>query len=229
MNTTESMTFMHNTDLKILYEDAHVTVLEKPKGVLSEDAQSGEKGLVGLLSEYAGKPVHLLHRLDRNVGGVMVFANNKQSAAALSKDIAEGRFFKEYMAVTDGVPQEDKGVYKDLLFKDSKKNRSYVVKRVRKGVREASLEYEVIKKAENKSMVQVLLHTGRTHQIRVQFSSRKTPLTGDRKYGSRDGDAGDIALHSCRITFTHPLTKEKMCFESAPDFKEYPWSLFGGK
>ena len=229
MNTTESMTFMHNTDLKILYEDAHVTVLEKPKGVLSEDAQSGEKGLVGLLSEYAGKPVHLLHRLDRNVGGVMVFANNKQSAGALSRDIAEGRFFKEYMAVTDGVPQEDKGVYKDLLFKDSKKNRSYVVKRMRKGVREASLEYEVIKKAENKSMVQVLLHTGRTHQIRVQFSSRKTPLTGDRKYGSKDDSAKDIALHSCRITFTHPITKEKMCFESTPDFNQYPWSLFGGK
>lgn len=220
---------MHNPDFKILYRDAHVTVLEKPKGILSEDAQSGEKGVVGILSEYSGKPVHLLHRLDRNVGGVMVFANNKQSAGALSKDIAEGRFFKEYLAVTDGIPQEEKGVYKDFLFKDSKKNRSFVVKRIRKGVREASLEYEVLAKTENKAMVQVLLHTGRTHQIRVQFSSRKTPLTGDRKYGSRDGAAGEIALHSCRITFTHPATKEKMCFESAPDYSGYPWSLFGGK
>ena len=229
MNTTESMTFMHNIELKILYEDKHITVLEKPVGVLSEDAQNGEKGIIGILSEYAGKPVHLLHRLDRNVGGVMVFANNKQSAGILSRDIAEGKFFKEYMAVTDGIPVEEKGVYKDLLFKDSKKNRSYVVKRMRKGVREASLEYEVLKKTENKSMVQVLLHTGRTHQIRVQFSSRKTPLTGDRKYGSKDDVAKDIALHSCRITFTHPATKEKMCFESAPDFNQYPWSLFGGK
>ena len=222
------MTFMHNIDLKILYEDKHIIVLEKPVGVLSEDAQNGEKGIIGILNEYAGKPVHLLHRLDRNVGGVMVFANNKQSAGALSKDIAEGRFFKEYMAVTDGIPEVNKGVYKDLLFKDSKKNRSYVVKRLRKGVREASLEYEVLKKTENKSMVQVLLHTGRTHQIRVQFSSRKTPLSGDRKYGSKDDGAKDIALHSCRITFNHPITKEKMCFESAPDFNEYPWSLFGG-
>ena len=220
---------MDNIKSNILYEDEAITVLEKPAGVLSEDAQNGEKGLVGILSEYAGKPVHLLHRLDRNVGGVMVFANNKQSAGALSRDIAEGRFFKEYMAVTDGVPAEEKGVYKDLLFKDSKKNRSYVVKRVRKGVREASLEYEIVKKTENKSMVRVLLHTGRTHQIRVQFSSRKTPLTGDRKYGSRDEAAKDIALHSCRITFTHPVTKEKMCFESAPEFNEYPWSLFGGE
>ena len=223
------MTFMYNVDLKIIYEDKHITVLEKPKGILSEDAQSGEKGLVGILGEYAGKPVHLLHRLDRNVGGVMVFANNKQSAGILSRDIAEGRFFKEYMAVTDGIPEDDKGIYKDLLFKDSKKNRSYVVKRFRKGVREASLEYEVLEKTDNKSMVRVLLHTGRTHQIRVQFSSRKTPLTGDRKYGSKDDEVKDIALHSCRITFTHPVTKEKMCFESAPDFNEYPWSLFGGK
>ncbi|MBO5065032.1 MAG: RluA family pseudouridine synthase [Clostridia bacterium] len=215
--------------MKILYEDSDIIVLEKPKGILSEDALNGEKGIVGILSDYKGKPVHLLHRLDRNVGGVMVFADNKQSAGALSRDIAEGRFFKEYLAVTDGIPEEDKGVYKDLLFKDSKKNRSYVVKRMRKGVREASLEYELLDKTENKAMVRVLLHTGRTHQIRVQFSSRKMPLTGDRKYGSKDGEGKDIALHSCRITFTHPVTNEKMCFESAPDFNEYPWSLFGGK
>lgn len=141
--TTESMTFMQTDDLNILYEDAEITVCEKPKGILSENALNGEKGIIGLLSDRAGKPLHLLHRLDRNVGGVMVFANNKKSAAALSTDIAQGRFFKEYMAVTDGIPQEDSGVYKDLLFKDSRKNRSYVVNRMRKGVREASLEYTV--------------------------------------------------------------------------------------
>lgn len=216
------------TDIKILFEDNEITVCEKPKGLLSEDSVKGEKGIIGLLSDRAGKPLHLLHRLDRNVGGVMVFANNKKSAACLSTDIANGRFFKEYMAVTDGIPAEDSGVLKDLLFKDSRKNRSYVVNRMRKGVREASLEYSVLEKNSDKAMVRVLLHTGRTHQIRVQFASRKTPLTGDAKYGSRDDTTGDIALHSCRISFYHPVTKEKMCFESKPDFTTYPWSIFGG-
>ncbi len=219
---------MHNTDLNVIFEDENITVCIKPKGILSEDALNGEKGIIGLLSDRAGKPMHLLHRLDRNVGGVMVFANNKKSAAILSKDIAEGRFFKEYLAVTDGVPENESGVYKDLLFKDSKKNRSYVVNRVRKGVKEASLEYKVLKSTSEKSLVRVLLHTGRTHQIRVQFASRKTPLTGDVKYGSRDRTVGDIALHSCCITFNHPITKEKLCFESIPKCDEYPWNIFGG-
>ena len=219
---------MHNKDLKILFEDENITVCIKPKGILSEDAQTGEKGIIGLLGDRAGKQMYLLHRLDRNVGGVMVFANNKKSAAVLSADIANGRFFKEYLAVTDGIPEEENGVYKDLLFKDSKKNRSYVVNRMRKGVKEASLEYKVLHKKDGKAVVRVLLHTGRTHQIRVQFASRKTPLTGDVKYGSRDRMGGDIALHSCCISFCHPVTKEKMCFESQTDFNDYPWNIFGG-
>ncbi len=215
-------------DLQVLFEDEDITVCVKPRGLLSEDAQSGEKGIIGLLSDRAGKPLHLLHRLDRNVSGVMVFANNKKSAAALSKAIQDGRFYKEYLAITDGVPAESEGVYKDLLFKDSKKNRSYVVNRVRKGVREASLEYKVREYKGEKALVQVLLHTGRTHQIRVQFSSRKTPLTGDIKYGSKDRTTGDIALHSYRITFFHPVSNDKLCFSTDPDFKTYPWNLFGG-
>lgn len=222
------MTSMPKNDLNILFEDESITVCIKPKGMLSEDAQMGEKGIIGFLSDRAGKKLHLLHRLDRNVGGVMVFANNKKSAAILSDDIANGRFFKEYLAVTDGAPEEDSGVYKDLLFKDSKKNRSYVVNRVRKGVKEASLEYRVLHKKDGKAVVRVRLHTGRTHQIRVQFASRKTPLTGDVKYGSRDRTSADIALHSCFISFCHPVTKEKMCFESQPDFDDYPWNIFGG-
>lgn len=215
-------------DLQVLFEDKDITVCVKPRGLLSEDAQSGEKGIIGVLSDRAGKPLHLLHRLDRNVSGVMVFANNRKSAATLSRAIQEGRFYKEYLAVTDGVPEEVEGVYKDLLFKDSKKNRSYVVNRVRKGVREASLEYKVREDNGEKALVQVLLHTGRTHQIRVQFSSRKTPLTGDIKYGSKDRTTGDIALHSYRITFFHPETNEKLCFSAEPDFNIYPWDLFGG-
>lgn len=214
-------------DLEILYEDEDITVCNKPKGILSEDASNGEKGIIGLLSQRAGKPLHLLHRLDRNVSGVMVFANNKKSAATLSADIQNHKLIKEYMAVTDGIPAEESGVYKDLLFKDSRKNRSYVVSRMRKGVKDASLEYKVLKKAENKALVRVLLHTGRTHQIRVQFSLRKTPLCGDIKYGSKDRTTGDIALHSFKITFCHPVTKKEISFQSEPDYRVYPWNMFG--
>ena len=215
-------------DLKILYEDKDITVCIKPKGISSEDSPN-EKGIIGLLSERAGKPLHLLHRLDRNVGGVMVFANDKKSAATLSKDIAEGRLKKEYLAVLDGIPEESAGILKDLLFKDSRKNRSYVVNRMRKGVKDASLEYEIIDKTDSKAMVKVLLHTGRTHQIRVQFSSRRLCLTGDIKYGSKDRTNCEIALHSYRITFTHPTTKETLSFQCEPDFNAYPWNLFRGE
>lgn len=214
-------------DLKILYEDTDITVCIKPVGIGSEDSPT-EQGIIGLLSERARKPLHLLHRLDRNVGGVMVFANNKKSAAVLSKDISEGKLKKEYLAVLDGVPEEKKAVLKDLLFKDSRKNRSYVVNRMRKGVKEASLEYEILGEAEGKAIVQVLLHTGRTHQIRVQFSSRKLCLTGDIKYGSKDRTNCDIALHSHKITFTHPTTNEDMTFTSKPDSTVYPWCIFTG-
>ena len=216
---------MDYNDLKILYEDADITVCIKPVGIGSEDSPT-EKGIIGILSERARKPLHLLHRLDRNVGGVMVFANNKKSAAALSKDISEGKLKKEYLAVLDGIPKEKSATLKDLLFKDSRKNRSYVVNRMRKGVKDASLEYEVIGEAENKALVHVLLHTGRTHQIRVQFSSRKLCLTGDIKYGSKDRTNCNIALYSHKITFTHPATKEEMIFCSEPDSVVYPWNLF---
>ncbi len=219
---------MEYTDLSVLYEDTDITVCIKPVGISSEDSTT-EKGIIGLLSERAGKPLHLLHRLDRNVGGVMVFANNKKSAAALSKDIAEGKLKKEYLAVLDGIPEEKSATLKDFLFKDSRKNRSYVVNRIRKGVKDASLEYEVKRETENKALVHIILHTGRTHQIRVQFSSRKLCLTGDIKYGSKDRTNCQIALYSHKITFTHPTTKEEMIFCSEPDNQVYPWNLFKGE
>ncbi len=219
---------MSNTDLNILYKDDAITVCEKPVGVLSEDSPD-EKGIIGLLSEKAGTKLHLLHRLDRNVGGVMVFANNPKSAAILSKAIANGELKKEYMLVCDGIPQEDAGIYKDLLFKDSRKNRSYVVNRMRKGVKDASLEYNVLQKTDGKALVRVLLHTGRTHQIRVQFSSRRLCLTGDIKYGSKDRTNCEIALHSYRITFNHPTTQEELTFKCTPNYHKYPWSLFKGE
>ena len=218
---------MENTictnEIEIIFEDNDILVINKPVGVLSEDSQKGEKGILSLLITENRKNLHLLHRLDREVGGVMVFAKNKKSASVLSTAIAEKGFYKTYLAVTDGVPESDEGVYKDLLFKDSKKNRSFVVNRMRKGVRDASLEYAVLKKTEKNALVRVLLHTGRTHQIRVQFSSRKTPLTGDGRYGSKVRDCS-IALHSHNIKFVHPTTKEWVEFTSEPDFSGYPWN-----
>ena len=213
--------------MKILFEDNDIIVLVKPVGVPSETTQNGEKGILHLLkNEYGLTDVFLLHRLDRNVGGVMVFAKNKKSAACISKQIQENTFKKTYFAVVDGVTEEKQGIYKDLLFKDSSKNRSYVVNRMRKGVKEASLEYIVLNETENKTLVKVTLHTGRTHQIRVQFSSRKTPLCGDVKYGSKDRQS-DIALFSHSITFTHPSKNEVLTFTEFPDKLNYPWSLFG--
>lgn len=214
-------------DIEVIFEDGDILVINKPAGALSEDSPKGEKGIISLLLNENRKEIFLLHRLDREVGGVMVFAKNKKSASALSTAVAKGDFRKVYLAVTDGIPENDGGVYKDLLFKDSKKNRSFVVNRMRKGVREASLEYRVLGKTENKALVQVLLHTGRTHQIRVQFSSRKTPLTFDGRYGSKER-GGSIALYSHGISFTHPRTAEAVVFTSDPDFEKYPWNLFGG-
>ena len=211
--------------MKILFEDSGVIVLVKPVGVPSETTQNGEKGILDSLKNQQGlKDAFLLHRLDRNVGGVMVFAKTKKSAANISKQIQENTFKKTYLAVVDGIIEEKQGVYKDLLFKDSSKNRSYVVNRMRKGVKEASLEYIVLNENENKSLVKVTLHTGRTHQIRVQFSSRKTPLCGDIKYGSKDRES-DIALFSHSISFCHPVTEEILTFTDLPEKENYPWNL----
>lgn len=214
--------------MKILFEDNDILVCEKLPGIPCESALPGEKCLADVLIEEnpSVRSLFLVHRLDRNTGGVTVLAKNKKSAAFLSAQIAAGTFKKRYFAVTDGIPAEKNGVYKDLLFKDSKKGRSYVVDRMRKGVKEASLEYETlgVNTEKNKALVKILLHTGRTHQIRVQFSSRKTPLCGDGKYGSRDNKA-DTALWAFALTLNLADGSEKT-FRSFPDTAVYPWNLF---
>ena len=208
--------------MKILFEDSEVIVLVKPVGVPSETTQNGEKGILDLLKNQQGlKDVYLLHRLDRNVGGVMVFSKTKKSAAHISKQIQENTFKKTYLAVVDGIIEEKQGIYKDLLFKDSSKNRSYVVNRMRKGVKEASLEYVVLNENNNKSLVKVTLHTGRTHQIRVQFASRRMPLVGDGKYGSKDNMP--LALRCVHLSFKHPVTNKTVDTFAPP---ESPWFSF---
>ncbi len=205
--------------MEIIFEDKSIIVCLKAVGILSQSDSLGKENMISLLEEHTGDIVYPIHRLDRGVGGVMVYAKTKSAAARLSQDIAEHRFKKEYIALVHGCPIPIEGEMQDLLFKDSKKNKSYVVKRLRKGVKEALLEYKVINSAETDneiySVVEILLHTGRTHQIRVQFSSRGMPLVGDKKYGASD-NFENIGLWSYRLSFKHPTTKEMLSFEMKP-------------
>ena len=177
-----------------IYEDEQLLVCIKPRGVLSCKDASGKPSMEDLLAPRTLFPVH---RLDREVPGLMVFAKTRSAAAHLSN--MEG-FCKEYQAICEGTPPEN-GEWTDLLYHDRFKNKTYVVKRKRNGVKEARLSYTLLEQGEE-SRVAVRLHTGRTHQIRVQFASRGYPLRGDRKYGAKTG--GDIALCACHLSFTHP-------------------------
>ena len=208
--------------MKILYDDNYITVCIKPPALLSEKSDTGNDIISALENFYLANSypaeIYPLHRLDRGVGGVMVFAKGRDAAAKMSALIANGALEKEYLAIVTGVPDKQSGIYEDLLFKDSRKNKSFVVDRKRAGVREAKLSYRVIETksidAKTFSLVKIKLYTGRSHQIRVQFSSRKMPLYGDRKYGSSNGR--DIALFSYRLAFTHPITDEKIEIKSIP-------------
>ena len=193
--------------MNIIYSDRDFAVIIKPVGVDSEHQ------VPTMISEQLGGGVFPIHRLDLNVGGVMVYARTKQAAAQLSKLVQEGKLVKEYRALVHGVPPEN-GVLEDFLFKDSRKNKVFVVKKERKGVKKASLEYTRLTDADP-SLVHIRLHTGRSHQIRVQFSSRGFPLVGDHKYGSRD-EAKEPKLFSCRISF--PWKGESKVFEAFPEW-----------
>ncbi len=207
--------------IEILFENSSFLVCIKPVGVPSQC--DGAEDAVKLLREQTGGEIYPVHRLDTAVGGTMIFAKSKKSAAFLSKEIAEKRFEKIYLAVAEGIPEEKEGCFEDLLFRDKRKNKSFVVKRERKGVRQASLDYRVLGEADGKSLVSIRLNTGRSHQIRVQFASRKMPLVGDGKYGSRDNGC-NIALWSNKVGFN--CDGRELRFESLPDFAEYPWNLF---
>lgn len=220
--------------MNILYEDKQLIVCLKPVGILSQPGKDGQGvDMITQLKAYRREKketdyIGLVHRLDRNVGGVMVFSKQPSITGKLSAAIQERNFTKEYLAVVHGQPEPMEGELHDLLFKDASKNKSYVVKRKRKGVKDASLAYRTIdsveESSERLSLVRIHLHTGRTHQIRVQFSSRKMPLLGDGKYGSKD-NFGQIALWAFRLAFTHPLTKKPIDITQLPQ-QEYPWNLF---
>ena len=193
--------------MEILESDKHLAVCVKPVGL------DAEAELPNALKELLGGEIFPIHRLDKNVGGGMVYARTKPAAAKLSKAVQDGRMVKEYVAMVHGAPPES-GDWTDFLFKDSRKNKVFVVKKERKGVKLARLEYQCLRSGE-KSLVHVRLHTGRSHQIRVQFASRGFPLVGDHKYGSRD-DAAAPMLFSCRISI--PCGEEIKVFEKFPDW-----------
>lgn len=227
--------------MNILYEDNALVVVDKPAGL------SSEEGVPAALRQHWGAPeafVGVVHRLDTGVSGLMVFARTPAAAAALSRQVtqsqeayavADGRaqgpaakptFVKQYRAVIAGAPDQTlppEGMLQDYLFKDSRKGRVFPVSRPRKGVREAVLEYRILATAGDQSLAHITLHTGRTHQIRVQFASRKHPLWGDGKYGSRV--KGAIALQSCGLQFVHPDTGRIMNF-TLPLPDTAPWNLF---
>ena len=193
--------------MDLLYQNEDFAVCIKPVGL------DAEQQVPAMLREMLGGEVFTLHRLDKNVGGVMVYARTKAAAAALSKTIVQGDMVKEYVAMIHGTPPPE-GDWEDLLFKDSRKNKVFVVKRQRTGVKAARLTYRCVEAGEQ-SLVRIRLYTGRSHQIRVQFSSRGYPLVGDHKYGSRDV-ATEPMLFSCCITF--PYQGELRRFEALPQW-----------
>ena len=195
--------------MEILFSDKDLILCVKPVGLDSEHE------VPAALKEQLGGEVFPIHRLDKNVGGVMVFARTKQAAAALSKAVQEGTLVKEYVALVHGDPGEA-GDWTDLLWKDSAKNKVFVVKRERKGVKKARLEFTRLSQSEN-ALVRVRLHTGRSHQIRVQFASRGFPLLGDHKYGAKD-DSPAPMLFSCCLTF--PWKGRTIRFERLPEWAE---------
>lgn len=213
--------------MKVIYEDNHLLVVEKPINVPMQEDSSGDEDLLSLCKRYIKDKYHkpgdvylgLVHRLDRPVGGVCVFARTSKAASRLSDQIRTDRFRKQYLAVVEDNGLEDKGHFEDRLFKDSRTN----TVRVDPEGKIALLDYEVLKRKDNLALVRVDLLTGRSHQIRVQFSSRNHPLWGDQRYNKKAVPGQQIALWSHLIELDHPTTGERLCFTSETD--RYPFDI----
>ncbi len=209
--------------MELIYVDADIVVAVKPARVLSTDEPGGMPELVRAALGNPKADIRTVHRLDRVVSGLMVLARNARCASELSRQIRENEFQKEYMAVVHGHPAEDSATLRDLLGRDKARKMTYVADAPGKGIQEAVLDYQVLSRSEDFSKVRIRLHTGRTHQIRVQFASRGLPLVGERKY-SELNDPCEIALWSCSLSFTHPRTGENLnFFKQPPDV--HPWTI----
>ena len=222
--------------MKVLFEDNQIIVVEKPFNIPSQGDKTGDTDMLSMVKDYVkekyNKPgnvyIGLVHRLDRPTGGVMVFARTSKAAGRLSDEIRERKIQKSYLAICNGKFDETKGTMKDYLWKDEKKNTSYVVKASKKNAKEAILDYEVLKydEKEDVSLVKIDLHTGRHHQIRVQFSSRMHALYGDTKYHGKGGNA-QLSLWAYKLSFIHPTTKEELTYIDLPESKGI-WKLIDG-
>ena len=220
-------------DLKVIYEDNHIIVVEKPVNIPSQGDKTGDVDMLTIIKEYLkekyNKPgnvyLGLIHRLDRPVGGVMVFAKTSKAAARLSEQVRDKVFKKKYLVIANGKFDKATGVLSDYLLKNERKNMSRVVPEGTKNSKYAELDYEVLKYDEelNLSVLKINLHTGRHHQIRVQLSSRNHSIYGDQKYGGR-GHGKQICLWAYELTINHPITKEEMTFKSIPKM-EKSWKI----
>ena len=215
-------------NLKVIYEDNHIIVVEKVPNIPSQADKTGDVDMLSLVKDYIkekyNKPgnvyLGLVHRLDRPVGGIMIFAKTSKAASRLSNEVREKVFKKKYLAVVDGKIGEEKGTLEDYLYKDQRNNMSKVVNKDKKNAKFAKLDYEVLKynKIKDLSLVKINLHTGRHHQIRVQLSNFGHSIFGDQKYGKR-GRGKQIALWAYELTIKHPITKEEMTFKDLPEPK----------
>ena len=212
--------------IPIVYQDRRVLVALKPRGVLSTDEPGGMPELLRAQLEEPQGCFRTVHRLDRVVGGLMVLARSAKASRELSRQIRAHTFEKRYLAVVHGTLEEKHGVLRDLLLRDRAARLTRVVTATGKDVKEAELRYRVVEEAEGLSLVEITLLTGRTHQIRAQFSHHGHPLVGDRRYGDPSEDCG-IALWSCYLGFRHPESGETMAFSQMPP-PDYPWTCFSG-
>ena len=224
---------VNKTNLNVIYEDNHIIVVVKPVNIPSQGDKTGDTDMLTIIKQYLkekdSKPgnvyLGLVHRLDRPVGGVMVFAKTSKAAARLSEQVREKTFRKKYLVIANGKFENDNGVLEDYLLKNEKTNMSKVVPEGTKNSKYAKLEYRVLKYDSelNLSVLKINLHTGRHHQIRVQLSSRGHSIYGDQKYGGR-GHGKQICLWAYELTIQHPITKEEMSFKALPD-KEKSWKI----
>ncbi|MBO5525776.1 MAG: RluA family pseudouridine synthase [Clostridia bacterium] len=221
-------------ELVILYEDNHIIVVMKPQNVASCGDESGDENLLDMIKEYlkvtyektGNVYVGLVHRLDRPTGGVMVYAKTSKAASRLSEQMREGDFEKKYLTVLCGTPEEERKTLVNYLKKNSVNNMVYLCPPTTDGAKLASLEYKVLESKGKYCLTEVCLHTGRSHQIRVQMSGIGNPVFGDMRYGGQNAQKGKLALWAYSLSFTHPVTKERLKFVVEPPKDEIPWKAF---
>lgn len=228
------MTAMNSEDLVVLYEDNHVIVVLKPQNVPCCEDESKDVDLLNVVKQHVkereNKPgnvyVGLVHRLDRVTGGVMVYAKSSKAASRLSEQMREGDFEKKYMAVLASVPDEKQAVLRHYIKKNPINNMVYVCGQTVEGAKFCELEYRILQTAKGLALAKVTLHTGRTHQIRVQMSAIGCPVYGDMRYGGEKAVKGNLALWATSLAFTHPVSKERLVFKIEPPVDKAPWNFF---